>query len=426
MAQKGSVNRKAVDDLPPQTIIGMHAENVMRIGLVDLKPDATGAIVIGGQNEAGKSSLINSIMFALGGASSMPERPVREGRKESVIELTTQNLNIRRLIKPDGSTRVEVTGKDGLGLGTGQAVLDCLFTDLTFDPLAFLRMKPAEQVEALRSMTGLDFTVLESKRAELYEKRRLVNADHDRVKARLASLPEIPKDTPASEQSMSTLAADVEKATQLHTLRADILRKAGELKLGLIRWEKEVGALPAAAIAPNLGSAVGILEQLGKGLPMGPDPDKARAALASAEATNRHVRNKLEAAKLKEEADKLERQSKNLTFEMDEIDAEKDKRTKAAKLPVEGLAFDASRLLYKGLPFEQASYAVKLKVSFSMAMAMNPKLRICLIRDGAMLDDKNRAALIEMAKEAKAQVWLEIVGEKGATVIMEDGAVKAK
>ena len=41
-----------------------------------------------------------------------------------------------------------------------------------------------------------------------------------------------------------------------------------------------------------------------------------------------------------------------------------------------------------------------------------------------MLDDKNRAALIEMAKEAQAQVWLEIVGEKGATVIMEDGAVK--
>lgn len=416
MAQKGSVNRKAVDDLPPQTIIGMHAENVMRIGLVDLKPDATGAIVIGGQNEAGKSSLINSIMFALGGASSMPERPVREGRKESVIELTTQNLNIRRLIKPDGSTRVEVTGKDGLGLGTGQAVLDCLFTDLTFDPLAFLRMKPAEQVEALRSMTGLDFTVLESKRLELYEKRRLVNADHDRVKARLASIPEIPKDTPAQEQSMSTLAAEVEKATQLHTLRADILRKAGELKLGLKRWAEMAGA--------RLRDTE-LLDEIASDMPMGPDPDKARAALANAEATNRHVRNKLEAAKLKEEADKLERQSKNLTFEMDEIDAEKDKRTKAAKLPVDGLAFDASRLLYKGLPFEQASYAVKLKVSFGMAMAMNPKLRICLIRDGAMLDDKNRAALIEMAKEAKAQVWLEIVGEKGATVIMEDGAVKA-
>jgi len=425
MAQKGSVNREAVDKLPPQTIIGLHAENVMRIGLVDLKPDATGAIVIGGQNEAGKSSLINSIMFALGGASSMPERPVREGRKESVVELHTQSLNIRRLIKPDGSTRVEVTGKDGLGLGTGQAVLDCLFTDLTFDPLAFLRMKPAEQVEALRSMTGLDFTALESKRAELYEKRRLANADHDRVKARLASIPEFPKDTPAAEQSMSALAAEVEKAQQLHSLRADILRKAGELRNGLVRFLPACIELAGAKIKLPDADIVPALDKMAQALPMGPDPDKARAALASAEATNRHVRNKLEAAKLKEEADKLERQSKNLTYEIDEIDAEKDKRTKAATLPVDGLAFDNARLLYKGLPFEQASYAVKLKVSFSMAMAMNPKLRICLIRDGAMLDDKNRAALIEMAKEAKAQVWLEIVGEKGATVIMEDGAVKA-
>lgn len=422
MAQKGSVNREAVDKLPPQTIIGLHAENAMRIGLVDLKPDPTGAIVIGGQNEAGKSSLINSIMFALGGASTMPERPVREGRKESVIELTTQSLKIRRLIKPDGSTRVEVTGKDGLGLGTGQAVLDCLFTDLTFDPLAFLRMKPAEQVEALRSMTGLDFAVLESKRVELYDKRRLVNADHERVKARLGSIPEIPKDTPAAEQSIAELS---ERLARLRTIKSqwfrarealqDGLKKAGDIFTGAGGWPG------GHALTPWHAKLVELLDAM----PKVEDPAPIEDQLAKADTTNRHVRNKLEAAKLREEADALERQSKNLTFEIDEIDAEKDKRTKAAKLPVAGLAFDASRLLYNGLPFEQASYAVKLKVSFSMAMAMNPKLRICLIRDGAMLDDKNRAALIEMAKEAKAQVWLEIVGEKGATVIMEDGAVKA-
>ena len=194
----------------------------------------------------------------------------------------------------------------------------------------------------------------------------------------------------------------------------DGLTKAGDIFTGAGGWPGGHALTPWHAK---------LVELLGA-MPKVEDPAPVEEQLAKADTINRHVRNKLEAAKLKEEADKLERQSKNLTLEMDEIDAEKDKRTKAAKLPVDGLAFDNARLLYKGLPFEQASYAVKLKVSFSMAMAMNPKLRICLIRDGAMLDDKNRAALIEMAKEAQAQVWLEIVGEKGATVIMEDGAVK--
>lgn len=419
MARKGSVDEGKIAALPPQTIIGFHAENVKRLTLVDLKLEPTGAVIIGGQNEAGKSSIIDAVMYAFGGAASMPEKPVRDGRKEAVIELETQSLKIKRTIKPDGSTRVEITGKDGLGLGTGQAVADCLFSELTFDPLRFLQLKPVQQVEALRQMTGLDFAAQDAKHAELYDKRRQINADHERAKLKLTSIGEIPKDTPDAEQDPVALSAAVEKATSLHILRAEIIRKAGELKLGLARFAQGVGFVVHATDEKALDYFI-------NGLRMGPDVDQARTALANAEATNRHVRNKKARNELALEVARLEKESKNLTYAMDEIEAAKQKATAEAKLPLPGLTFAADRLLYQNLPFDQASYAVRLKVSFSMAMAMNPKLRICLIRDGAMLDDKNRAALVQMAKDAGAQVWLEIVGEKGATLVMEDGAVKGK
>lgn len=422
MARKGSVDEGKVAALPPQTVIGLRAEHVKRLSLVDVRFEPTGAVIIGGANEAGKSSLLDSVMFAFGGAAHMPGKPVREGRKEAVIELETQSLRIRRVIKPDGTNRVEVTGKDGLGLGSGQAVLDTLFTDLTFDPLAFLSMKPAAQVEAMRTMTGLDFTVLDTKHDELYAKRRAINAKLEEAQARLNAIPEVPKDTPSTEQDPVALSAALEKATQLHNLRGEIIRKAGELGIGLRRYAESLEGIQLQ----HVNEFREVLEKDMRRLPMGPNPDEARAALAGTQAINTHVRNKKLRDELALEVKRLENESKNLSFELSEIVAEKEKRTAAAPMPVPGLTFAGDQVLYQGIPFDQASYAIRLRVSFAMAMAMNPKLRVCLIREGAMLDEKNRAALVAMAVEAKAQVLLEVVGERGATLVIEDGAVKGK
>ena len=61
----------------------------------------------------------------------------------------------------------------------------------------------------------------------------------------------------------------------------------------------------------------------------------------------------------------------------------------------------------------------------AVGLAVNPKLRVLLIRDGSLLDEDNFATIAAMAEEADAQVWIERVGEGAeCSVIISDGMVK--
>ena len=60
----------------------------------------------------------------------------------------------------------------------------------------------------------------------------------------------------------------------------------------------------------------------------------------------------------------------------------------------------------------------------AIGLATNPKLRVLLIREGSLLDEKNLAMVAEMAEKADAQIWLEKVGKgKECQVIIENGEV---
>jgi len=114
-----------------------------------------------------------------------------------------------------------------------------------------------------------------------------------------------------------------------------------------------------------------------------------------------------------------------LSTKIAEIDAEKAKRVAEAKMPIEGLGFTDSGVTFKGIPFEQISSAEQLRVSVAIGIALNPDLRVLLIRDGSLLDSDNLALIAEMAAEHDVQVWIERVEEDGAGFIIEDGEVKA-
>ena len=59
-----------------------------------------------------------------------------------------------------------------------------------------------------------------------------------------------------------------------------------------------------------------------------------------------------------------------------------------------------------------------------MGLAMNPKLRVLLIRNGNDLDADNLELVREMAAEADAQVWIERLDATGdVAVVIEDGEV---
>ena len=57
----------------------LEIENVKRIKAVKVEPKANGLTVIGGNNNQGKTSVLDSIAWALGGERYKPSQATREG-----------------------------------------------------------------------------------------------------------------------------------------------------------------------------------------------------------------------------------------------------------------------------------------------------------------------------------------------------------
>ncbi len=150
-----------------------------------------------------------------------------------------------------------------------------------------------------------------------------------------------------------------------------------------------------------------------------------KAEIAAANDRNAKVVANREYDAQRARRESLIRKSEELTRKIEEIDAAKAKTLGEAKFPIQGLAFDENAVTFRGLPFDQASSAEQLAVSVAMGLALNPKLKVLLIRDGSLLDEESLALVARMADEAKAQVWIERVGDGAeCSVVIEDGQLR--
>ena len=79
-------------------INALEVENVKRIKAVMLTPTESGLTVIGGNNNQGKTSILDTICWALGGERYRPSNPTREGSTVPPrIKITLSRLSLRQL-----------------------------------------------------------------------------------------------------------------------------------------------------------------------------------------------------------------------------------------------------------------------------------------------------------------------------------------
>jgi hypothetical protein len=149
--------------------------------------------------------------------------------------------------------------------------------------------------------------------------------------------------------------------------------------------------------------------------------------MAGIDANNAKYRQAQRRAQVAKELADKQAEYKGLTEELQEIEARRAQMMADAKFPVPELSFGDDGVLVKGVPFAQASAAEQLRVSVAMGMALNPKLKVLLVRDGSLLDAKSLQLLADMAEANESQVWLERVGDAdAAAVVIEDGQVAEK
>jgi DNA repair exonuclease SbcCD ATPase subunit len=425
-------------------IISLIAENVKKLTAVEIRPDGN-MVVISGANGAGKTSVLDSIYWALSGATHIQAVPIRKGANEAHIKLDLGELKVTRHFKRGTTdagmtTSIVVESVDGARFPSPQKMLDALLDSLAFDPLAFARMDAREQFDALRAFVPeVDFdAIANADRGD--RERRTELGRQARQERSAAQLITTPPDTPEQELDEAALVQALEgagaKNAELEQRKAR--REAAgkemvseERAAESLRAQAEDLRRQAAELDKKAGEATDRAKALRAKLDEAPelpapiDTGAISAAIAQARATNANVRRLNERMKHHAAAEELDKQVEACSAAIAARQAAKEKAIAAAKLPVDGLSLGEGVVLFDGLPFEQASDAEQLRVSCAIAMANNPKLRVIRVRDGSLLDENAMLLLARMADERDFQVWCERVDSTGKVgFVLEDGHVR--
>lgn len=435
-------------------VIGLQAQNFKILKAIDIRP-GDGPVIIGGNNEQGKSSVMDAIWVALAGRSVAPPKPIRKGEEECRIQLTVgegeavEYVVQRKFTAKEGGTytdSIKVLDDRGRIVPGPQAVLDNLLGGIGFDPFAFTKLKPEDQATQLLQLVPLPIDLEEFAEEDRrdYATRTARNRDAETLAGQLQGLahyedaPAEPVDREAIVQQLATAAETNGQLAAEQREREDTARVAGErrahgeeLRTRAAALRAEADRLDASAKADDADAER--LEKVLAALPALAAPvntEDLRTKLAEAEATNAKVDANRRRAEVEERRKALVAESEALTAAMEGRKEQRRAALQKAKMPVEGLGFAVNEkgkavVTFDDLPFEQASTAQQIKASTAIAMAANPELRILRIKDGSLLDANTMKMVADMAAEQDFQLWVEIVGEGAAGIIIEAGAVKS-
>jgi AAA domain len=403
-------------------IVDLKVQNIKRVRAVHITPNGDSTVILGGKNGAGKTSVLDAIAMALGGARAIPSDPVRHGAKRGSIVADLGDLVVERVIAADGQTTLTVRDADGNRQRSPQKILDELCSRIAFDPLAFMSMQPGQQNEQLRQLLGLDFSQLDAERERCYAKRTDISRDAKAARSSSESIV-VPPSTPEKAVVVTDLLAQLREAGEAAEKLRTHERATTTLRTDIESLQAELARIEASLMQKRMQ-----LKQLERQAPpAAPDTDAISKSIATAEATNRQVHMRGQRDELERKANLLDVEAAKLTARIEAIDGEKAAAIAACSFPVPGLALGTDGPMLDGVPLEQASAAQKLRVSVALGLAMNPRLKVLLVRDASLLDETSLALVAEMAAAADAQVWLERVGDGDPTaVVIADGQVSGE
>jgi len=396
----------------------LEIENVKRIRAVKIEPNQNGLTIIGGNNNQGKTSGLDAIMWALGGEHYRPAAAQRDG---SV-------LPPRMRLELSNGIIVERTGKnstlkvtDASGKKAGQALLDSFVEQLALDMPKFMQASSKEKASTLLRVIGLeaDVTTLERTEKDLYNQRRAIGQIADQKEKYAKELPDYPG-----------LPSELISAYDLIQRQQDILARNGE------NQRKRERAAQLAAEMDRVGKELALLEERYKTLCADYETaqksaldlqdeatDELEASIRDIEAVNAKVRTNQDKARAEAEAKEYSGQYTGLTAQLEAVRQQKTDLLQGAKLPLPGLSVEDGELTYQGKPWDCMSGSNQLKVSTAIVRALKPSCGFVLVDGLEAMDIETLREFGEWAEQEGLQIIATRVSSdgEGCSIIISDG-----
>lgn len=397
----------------------LEIENVKRIKAVKVEPKANGLTVIGGNNNQGKTSVLDSIAWALGGERYKPSQATREG---SVIPPTLHIVMNNGLVVERKGKNSALKVTDPNGQKAGQQLLNEFVEQLALDLPKFMEASGAEKAKILLQIIGVgpQLTQLEQQEKELYQERLYIGRTADQKEKFAKEQPyytDAPKDLiSASEliyQQQEILARNGEnqrKREQLHQLEQKYQRINEQMSTLLTEQKQVENDLDIAR-----KSALDLHDE---------STEELEQNISNIEEINRKVRVNLDKEKAEDDAKTYRDQYNSLTKDLEDVRDKKAELLNAAELPLPELSVKEGELIYKGQKWDNMSGSDRLKVSTAIVRKLNPNCGFVLLDKLEQMDMKSLQEFGE---------WLEVEGLQAiatrvstgdeCSIIIEDGYV---
>lgn len=406
------------------TINKLEIENVKRIKAVKIKPSATGLTIVGGNNNQGKTSVLDAIAWALGGNKYKPRQATREGSMvPPTLKITMSNgLVVERKGKNASLKVIDPNGQKG-----GQQLLDSFVEELAINLPKFMDGTPKEKADVLLKIIGVgdQLAELELKEKEIYNQRHAIGVIADQKEKFAKEMTYYP-DAPNQLVSISEL---IQQQQAILAKNGENARKRQNVER--IRYDYDQSILEVDRLRKLLADAEAKTNKLSEDLKIAntdamdlhdESTAEIEANIADIDEVNRKVRANFDKDKAEEDAKQQREQYNTLTNEIEVIRQQKRDLLTNADLPLPGLSVADGKLLYLGQEWDNMSGSQQLMVATAIVRKLKPDCGFVLIDKLEQMDNitlKQFGAWLD--REGLQVIATRVSTGEECAIIIEDG-----
>lgn len=415
-------------------ITALEAENVKRIKAVALTPSPTGLTLVGGNNNQGKTSVLDALAWALGGERFRPTAAQRDGAVAPAhLKVTLSN----GVVVERKGKNASLTVTDPTGRRSGQQLLNAFIEPLALDLPRFMEASDKEKADILLRIIGVgtELHIKDMEIKSLYDKRTFTGqlaAQKKHFAEEMISYPEAP-DEPVSaseliRQQQDILARNGENQ-RLRAQYAELEQQVQQCVDELKRTRERIATLQQLAdeLDAKHTKLFNQRETARKTVSQLQDESTAEleASIRDIEETNRKVRANLEKSRAEDEAAQYASEYDRLTESIQQKRADRMALLNGADLPLPGLSVEDGVLTYKGKHWRDMSGSDQLRVAAAIVRRLNPDCGFVLL---------DKLEQMDMTTLQEFSAWLEAEGLQAIAtrvstgsecqIIIENGMVK--
>ncbi len=427
-------------------ITAIRIKNFQKIEAFTLEIDPKDNVVLlGGDNEQGKTSAIDAIDAAFTGFSKTKKSVIRTGASSASIEVDFPPYSLTRETSIGGKEVVKLTRlDDGTSIRNEKQFLEELLGGFS-RPIKFMNSAPKDKRKIVADLGNINLDKFDEEIRKALDFAKTIRDQEAGLAAKLKDMP-WHDDAPKEEVSMAVLLEEInqkmavnasidtfatevtslENAAAAKKLKADdIFERAKVLKAQLDALRAAHAEAKTAAETAEIDAAKA-KEKLGQ--MKREEISHLQESANKVEETNKLVRiNHAKLAAIREHEGLVKDKEMANAAVLAQQNALKAEIAKA-NLPVEGLGFVDGDITLDDLPFNMASHARQIAASVAISLALKGKLAPILIEDASTIGAKLMRSIAEEAKRHGAIVIAEIVAnetEEGfdapATIYISEG-----